>query len=232
MAARILIVEDESSMAQALAYTLGQEGFEVQIAGDGQAALDLIASDPPALVLLDLMLPKLSGWDVFAALRRKSDCPVIMLTARAEEADRVSGLEMGADDYITKPFSMRELVARVRTVLRRFERSGERPESDAIEARGVRLDPERRQVLVDGREVDLSKTEFDLLSYLMRHAGRVRSREDILRAVWGDADYTTDRAVDVHVHWLRRKIEDDPGNPRRLLSVRGVGYKFAEDEGP
>jgi two-component system OmpR family response regulator len=184
------------------------------------------------LVLLDLMLPEVSGWDVFSALRRKTECPVIMLTARAEEADRVSGLEMGADDYVTKPFSMRELVARVRTVLRRVERSREQPESDAIEAGGVRLDPGRRQVLVDGTEVELSKTEFEVLAYLMRHAGRVRTRDDILRAVWGDSDYTTDRTVDVHVHWLRRKIEADPAKPYRVISVRGVGYKFAEDDGP
>lgn len=226
MSQGILLVEDDPSVLEALAYTLEQEGFEVHIAADGIAALGEFERRDPDLVILDLMLPGLDGWQLFNAFRRQADVPVIMLTARAEETDRVAGLEMGADDYITKPFSMREVVARVRMVLRR---AAGRPglEAKSLEAGGVRVDAERHEVLVDGRPVELSPREFDLLAYLMRHAGRVRSREEIIAAVWDDEEYLDRRTVDVHVRWLREKIEADPASPRRIVTVRGVGYKFA-----
>ena len=228
MAERILLVEDESSVAEAVAYTLQQEGFEVLTAADGRVALDRFEAEPPDLVVLDLMLPAISGWELLAAFRKQRPAvPVIMLTARAEETDRVAGLEMGADDYVTKPFSMRELVARVRALLRR---AGAAPQevTPIISRSGIRLDAERHEVAVEGRPVTLSPKEFDLLAYLMRHAGRVRSRDDILEAVWGTQDYLDERTVDVHVRWLRLKIETEPAHPQRLLTVRGVGYKFVE----
>ncbi len=227
MPSRLLLVEDEASLAEPLAYALQQEGFVVDTAADGRAALDLFEAHAPDLVILDLMLPGLSGWQLLPAFRRQRDVPVIMLTARADEADRVAGLEMGADDYVTKPFSMRELIARVRAVLRRHAPPAS-SEATLLEAAGVRLDLDRHEVTVDERPVQLSPREYDLLAYLLRHRGRVRSRDDLLRAVWGQDAYLDERTVDVHVRWLRKKIEADPASPRRLLTVRGVGYKFAE----
>ncbi len=228
MAERILIVEDEPNLAESVAYALQREGFVTQTAADGPSALDCFEAQPPDLVLLDLMLPGLSGWQLFTALRKRSAVPVIMLTARGEEADRVAGLEMGADDYVVKPFSMRELIARVRAVLRRTAGT-EEPEAEAVlEAGGVRLDASRRETWVEGVPVQLTPKEFDLLAYLLRHRGRVRSREQILAAVWGQEEYLDERTVDVHIRWLRKKIEKDPAVPRRLLTVRGIGYKFSE----
>lgn len=228
MAQRILVVEDETSVAEAVAYALEQEGFTVQVAADGPTALDAFEQDRPDLVILDLMLPGISGWQLIAAFRRQGNVPVIMLTARVEEADRVSGLEMGADDYVTKPFSMRELMARVRALLRR---AGEGAAADAIgplQRAGVRLDAARHEASVNGQPLALSPKEFDLLAYLMSHAGRPRARDDILAAVWGQDEYLDERTVDVHVRWLRTKIEDDPSEPKRILTVRGVGYKFTD----
>jgi two-component system, OmpR family, response regulator RegX3 len=228
MAERILIVEDEKGMAEAIGYTLEQEGLAVVIAGDGRSALEAFESQTPDLVILDLMLPQINGWELFAAFRkRRGTVPVIMLTARAEEADRVAGLEMGADDYVTKPFSMRELMARVRAVLRR---SGPEAEdlTPILSHGGVLLNTDKHESLVEGEPVDLSPKEFDLLAYLMRHAGRVRTRDDILQAVWGQDAYLDERTVDVHVRWLRLKVEADPAHPERLLTVRGLGYKFTE----
>ncbi|HUS80838.1 MAG TPA: response regulator transcription factor [Armatimonadota bacterium] len=226
MSLDILVVEDDLSVSEALGYTLQQEGFAVRTAADGLSALDLFEARQPDLVILDLMLPGLSGWQLFTAFRRRGDVPVIMLTARAEEADRVAGLEMGAHDYVTKPFSMREVVARVRMVLRRATASGESDGTAVIRAGGVELDPASHEVRVQGRLVELSPREFDLLAYLMRHAGRVRTRDEIIAAVW-DEEYLDRRTVDVHVRWLREKIEADPANPERVLTVRGVGYRFA-----
>jgi DNA-binding response OmpR family regulator len=228
MPERILIVEDESILAEAVAYSLGQEGFETVVVGEGLGALEAFEKDHPDLVVLDLMLPNINGWDLFKAFRKqRPNVPVLMLTARAEEADRVAGLEMGADDYVTKPFSMRELVARVRTVLRRS--SGDSDTAPAVLQRGgIRLDAERHEVRVNDRQIALSPKEFALLAYLMRHAGRVRSREDILQTVWGQDSYLDERTVDVHMRWLRTKIESDPGKPQLLLTVRGVGYKFSD----
>jgi len=228
MADRILIVEDEASVGEPVAYALQQEGFETRLVADGPSALDAFEAWRPTLVLLDLMLPGLSGWQLFRAFRKQASVPVIMLTARADEPDRVAGLEMGADDYVTKPFSMRELAARVRAVLRR----GQEPEAGAdqpvLEGAGLRLDLDRHEVEADGRPVSLSPKEFDLLAYLLRHRGRVRTRAEILAAVWGEDAYLDERTVDVHVRWLRTKLEPDPAAPQRLLTVRGVGYKFTE----
>ncbi len=233
MSERILIVEDETGLAEAVAFALEQEGFQVQIAGDGATALKEYEQAPPDVVILDIMLPGLSGWDLLRVLnKRQPDVPVIMLTARAEEADRVAGLEMGADDYVTKPFSMRELVARVRAVLRRAKSASATAEAEpaptVLEVAGVTLDQDRHEVLVEGQRVELAPREFALLAYLMRYSGRVRSRAQILQAVWGEDEYVDERTVDVHIRWLRKKIEADPAHPKRLLTVRGVGYKFAE----
>jgi DNA-binding response OmpR family regulator len=229
MSERILIVEDDPNVAEGLQYSLAQEGFEVETAPDGRVALARFEGFKPDLVILDLMLPHISGWELFALFRRQARVPVIMLTARADEPDRVAGLEMGADDYVTKPFSTREVVARVRAVLRRASPDEEGEPAAALTRSGVRLDADRHEVTVDGEGVKLSPKEFDLLAYLMRHAGRVRSRDVILQDVWGQDAYLDERTVDVHVRWLRKKIEADPNEPRRLLTVRGVGYKFAEN---
>jgi DNA-binding response OmpR family regulator len=227
MPTRLLVIEDEPSLLEAIGYALEQEGFAVDTAVEGRAALDRFEAAPPDLVILDLMLPGLSGWQLLPAFRRRRNVPIIMLTARAEEADRVAGLEMGADDYVTKPFSMRELIARVRAVLRRLEPAA--PEEVAVlEAAGVRVDLARHEVTVEGAPILCSPKEYDLLVYLLRHRGRVRSRDEILQAVWGQEAYLDERTVDVHVRWLRKKIETDPAAPRRLLTVRGAGYKFAE----
>jgi DNA-binding response OmpR family regulator len=225
----ILIVEDESSVAEAIAYTLDQEGFDTEVASDGREALDRFEESPPSLVILDLMLPGLSGWQLFTAFRRQRDVPIIMLTARTEEADRVAGLEMGADDYVPKPFSMRELVARVRTVLRRSGRTeGEDAPADRLEAGDIEIDMGSHEVNVRGQSVNLSPKEFDLLTYLMQNSGRVRTRDEIITTVWGEEEFLDQRTVDVHIRWLRQKVELDPANPRHLVTVRGVGYKFVE----
>lgn len=228
MSDRILIVEDETTLAEAVAYALEQEGFLTASAAEGPGALRVFEDYRPDLVILDLMLPGINGWELFKAFRKQRDgLPVIMLTARTEEADRVAGLEMGADDYVTKPFSMRELVARVRAVLRRS--SGAEESAPVVtEKAGVRLDADRHEVVVNGRPTNLSPKEFALLAYLMRHSGRVRSRDDILSDVWGQEAYLDERTVDVHVRWLRTKIEADPSHPQLLLTVRGIGYKFVE----
>jgi DNA-binding response OmpR family regulator len=227
MPSHILLVEDEPSLSEAVTYSLEQEGFIVEAAADGRQALDRFEAASPDLIILDLMLPGLSGWQLLPAFRRRRDVPVIMLTARAEEADRVAGLEMGADDYVTKPFSTRELIARIRAVLRRREAAPAEPEP-VVEAAGVRVDLARHEVTVEGRPISCSPKEYELLTYLMSHRGRVRSRDEILQAVWGQEAYLDERTVDVHVRWLRKKIEADPAAPRRLLTVRGAGYKFAE----
>lgn len=229
MAQRILIVEDETTLAEAVVYSLWQEGFSVSSANDGVAALKAFEEQHPDLVILDLMLPNINGWELFKAFRKQQpNVPVIMLTARADEADRVAGLEMGADDYVTKPFSMRELVARVRAVLRRMAAGLEMSASAVMEKSGIRLDAERHEVTVDQQSVTLSPKEFALLTYMMRHSGRVRTREEILQAVWGEENLLDERTVDVHIRWLRMKIEQDPAHPTVLLTVRGIGYKLVD----
>jgi two-component system response regulator RegX3 len=222
---RVLVVEDEESFSDALSYMLRKEGFEVAISATGPDALDEFERNGADLVLLDLMLPGLPGTEVCRQLRLKSNVPVIMVTAKDSEIDKVVGLEIGADDYVTKPFSSRELVARIRAVLRR---RGEPEEISpaALEAGPVRMDVDRHVVTVGGGKVDLPLKEFDLLEMLLRNAGRVLTRMQLIDRVWG-ADYVGDtKTLDVHVKRLRAKIEPDPGAPRYLVTVRGLGYKF------
>ncbi len=225
---RVLIVEDEESFADPLAFLLRKEGFTTAVAATGQDALDEFDRNGADIVLLDLMLPGMSGTDVCKALRTRSAVPVIMVTARDSEIDKVVGLELGADDYVTKPYSARELIARVRAVLRRGGEAG--PELDGLpgvlEAGPVRMDVERHVVSVGGREVPLPLKEFDLLEYLLRNVGRVLTRGQLIDRVWG-ADYVGDtKTLDVHVKRLRSKVEADPSAPRHLVTVRGLGYKF------
>ena len=222
---RVLVVEDEESFSDALSYMLRREGYEVDVAANGLDALSSFDRSGADLVLLDLMLPGLSGTEVCRELRTRSNVPIIMVTARDTEVDKVVGLELGADDYVTKPFSSRELVARIRAVLRR----GAEPEElllNVVEAGPVRMDVERHVVSVDGHQVAMPLKEFDLLELLLRNAGRVLTRGQLIDRVWG-ADYVGDtKTLDVHVKRLRAKIEPDPASPKYLVTVRGLGYKF------
>jgi two-component system response regulator RegX3 len=229
---RILLVEDQEAIAAFVQTALEQEGYTVQIASDGAAALAQVEAEPPDLILLDLMLPTLSGLEVCRAVRARRDyIPIIMLTAKSEEVDKIVGLELGADDYITKPFSARELVARVRAVLRLARQAGGRPPRNTLRAGPLEIDLEGRTVSVRGQPVHLAPKEFDLLATLARRRGRVFGREMLLERVWGYDYMGESRTVDVHIQRLRGKIEPDPAHPRYLLTVRGVGYKFAvEDE--
>ena len=222
---RVLVVEDEDSISEPLAYMLRKEGFEVSVAENGLAGLAAFDRDGADLVLLDLMLPGLSGTEVCRELRTRSAVPVIMLTARDSEVDKVVGLELGADDYVTKPFSHRELVARIRAVLRR-QGGGPAEEGAALEAGPVRMDVDRHLVTVSGQAVQLPLKEFDLLELLLRNVGRVLTRAQLIDRVWG-SDYVGDtKTLDVHVKRLRAKIEPDPATPKHLLTVRGLGYKL------
>ena len=224
---RIMIVEDEMSLAEPLGFLLQREGFDVDIVGDGVTALTKFARVQPDLVLLDLMLPGKSGTDVCKELRAVSDVPIIMVTARDAEIDKVVGLEIGADDYVTKPYSSRELIARINAVLRR-QRSAEAPtpEETTISAGPVVMEVDAHRVLVRGEEVQLPLKEFHLLEYLMRNAGRVLARGQLIDRVWG-SDYVGDtKTLDVHIKRLRSKIEEDPSSPVHLVTVRGLGYKF------
>ena len=222
---RLLVVEDEASIAEPLAYMLEREGFEVAVAADGPSALEEFARGGADLVLLDVMLPGLSGTEVCRSLRASSTVPIIMLTARDGEIDKVVGLELGADDYVTKPFSHRELVARVRAVLRRGTET-EESASGILEAGPVRMDVERHLVTVGGVPVQLPLKEFELLELLLRNAGRVLTRSQLIDRVWG-ADYVGDtKTLDVHVKRVRAKVEPDPRAPQHLMTVRGLGYKF------
>jgi two-component system response regulator RegX3 len=222
----VLVVEDEESFSDPLSYMLRNEGFEVAVAATGPEALDEFDRHGADLVLLDLMLPGLPGTEVCRQLRTRSSVPVIMLTAKDSEIDKVVGLELGADDYVTKPFSSRELVARIRAVLRRHGGQTEELEDSALEAGPVRMDVERHTVSVAGNGVQLPLKEFELLEMLLRNAGRVLTRMQLIDRVWG-ADYVGDtKTLDVHVKRLRAKIEPDPALPRYLVTVRGLGYKF------
>ncbi len=222
---RVLVVEDEESFSDALSYMLEREGFDAVTAATGPEALDEFDRAGADIVLLDLMLPGLPGTEVCRALRSRSSVPIIMLTAKDSEIDKVVGLELGADDYVTKPYSARELVARIRAVLRR-RGDVEAPVESALEAGPVRMDVERHVVSVDGEPVALPLKEFDLLELLMRNAGRVLTRVQLIDRVWG-SDYVGDtKTLDVHVKRLRAKIEPDPANPKYLVTVRGLGYKL------
>lgn len=227
----ILIVEDEESLADPLAFLLRKEGFDVLLAPDGPSALEQFAANTVDIVLLDLMLPGMSGTDVCKQLRATSSVPVIMVTARDSEIDKVVGLELGADDYVTKPYSSRELIARIRAVLRRgseasSEGGEEEPDNQVLEGGRVRMDVERHTVFVAGQPVSMPLKEFDLLEYLLRNAGRVLTRGQLIDRIWG-ADYVGDtKTLDVHVKRLRSKIESEPSHPKHLITVRGLGYKF------
>jgi len=224
---RILVVEDEESFSEALAYLLGKEGFEVVVADTGTAAVELFDKHGSDLVLLDLMLPGLSGTEVCRQLRTRSSVPIIMLTAKDAEIDKVVGLELGADDYVTKPYSSRELIARIRAVLRRHGDLGEIVEDNgSLVAGPVRMDVDRHQVSVNNTSIALPLKEFELLEFLMRNSGRVLTRMQLIDRVWG-SDYVGDtKTLDVHIKRLRAKIEVDPANPVFIQTVRGLGYKL------
>ena len=227
--ARILVVDDENAVQTLLGYPLRKDGYEVVTAHDGREALDRFAEQRFDLVVLDIMLPKLDGIEVCRRLRSRSQVPIIMLTAKDDEVDKVLGLEMGADDYITKPFSVREFRSRVRAALRRSEMaSSRRTDGEPIVAGDLRIDFERRAVEVRSEPVVLTYVEFEILAVLAASPGRVLTRERLLEHVWGDSAYRDPRTVDVHIRHLREKIEDDPKHPEYLFTVRGVGYRFRE----
>jgi two-component system alkaline phosphatase synthesis response regulator PhoP len=222
---RVLVIDDEPEIVRGIEDNLRFEGYQTLSATNGEVGLERACREAPDLILLDIMMPRLSGWDVCRELRRRGiDVPVIMLTARAEEADRVRGLELGADDYIAKPFSVRELMARVQAVLRR---PGPRRKAEALAFGDVRIHVQARQVSKAGREVPMTRKEFDLLVYLLEHRGEIVTRERLLDHVWGYERFPTTRTVDTHVLRLRRKFESDPDRPAFILTVHGQGYKFA-----
>jgi DNA-binding response OmpR family regulator len=237
MAASILVVDDEKTLRETLAYQLGQEGYQVSTAADGREALERFRAEGPDLVLLDLMLPELSGMEVCRILRAESDVPIIMLTAKSSEIDKVVGLEVGADDYVTKPFSLRELLARVHAHLRRREAAasaavdaaaGRLPEQ--VQLGRVRVDLAGHRLLRDGVTLPLKPKAFELLAFLLRNPGQVFTREQLLQQVWGYDFAGETRTVDVHVHWLRSQIEETPHEPRLIQTVRGVGYVLRRPE--
>ncbi len=232
MSEKILVVEDEPALQETLTYNLTKQGYQVIGAADGQTALRLAREQRPDLIVLDLMLPVLDGFEVCRILRQEMTTPILILTARDDEIDRVIGLELGADDYLTKPFSMREFLARVKAQLRRVRMMREERESEDILPKEVIhfgnlvLDLTRREVRLNDKPLALKPKEFDLLLFLARHRGQVLSRELILERVWGWDFSGGSRTVDVHVRWLREKIEENPADPRRIITVRGAGYRF------
>jgi two-component system OmpR family response regulator len=228
----ILIVEDDKTLLDVLKYNLLNEGYGIATAVDGVQALEVARGEKPDLIILDIMLPKLDGFEVCRVLRKEMTVPILMLTAKTEEIDKVVGLELGADDYLTKPFSLRELLARIRAMIRRVEMmkqetlSNEEMAPQAIKVANFEIDFARHQIWRGDLALDLSPKEFELLAFLVRNRGQVFTRNHLLEKVWG-YDYAGDtRTVDVHIRWLRQKIEDDPSHPRHLLAVRSVGYKF------
>ncbi|HEX9123073.1 MAG TPA: response regulator transcription factor [Actinomycetota bacterium] len=227
MKPRILVVEDEPSISEPLAESLGREGFDPELAPSLASAREAFERQPPDLVLLDVMLPDGDGRDLAKEIRKSSDVPIIMLTARGEEIDRVVGLELGADDYVVKPFSMRELVARIRAIMRRGKLSERRGAMDVGE---IHLDPASRTVTKAGGAVEMAAREFDLLHMLMANAGQVLRREQIMDEVWDSHWFGPTKTLDVHISWLRKKIEDDPSAPRYITTIRGVGFRFASQE--
>jgi two-component system, OmpR family, response regulator RegX3 len=225
---RILIVEDEESLAESVRYNLEREGYRVTVASDGRTALERFRADRPSLVILDLMLPEISGLDVCRQIRAESQVPIIMVTAKDSEADKVAGLELGADDYVTKPFSVRELVSRVRANLRRTKIPTTSSEGDVLKGGRVTMDVARHEVDVGGETISFPPKEFDLLEAFLRRKGRLLTREFLIEDIWG-TDYVGDtKTLDVHVKRLRSKIEIDPHRPEHLLTVRGLGYRFVD----
>ncbi len=225
MSSKILIVEDDANLLEALKYNVRKEGHEAITAIDGVQALEIARRDKPDLIILDVMLPKISGFEVCRILRKEMTIPILMLTARDDEVDKVVGLDFGADDYMTKPFSMRELLARIRAMLRRAEIQAPNP-AMTLRLGDIEVDPGRHVITRDGKALELTPKEFDLLAFLARNKGLVFSRDQLLEKVWG-YDYSGDtRTIDVHIRWLREKIENNPDEPKRLITVRGVGYKL------
>jgi len=223
---QIFVIEDEPSVAEVVSLYLRRSGFSVSVFHDGKNALEALENTTPALVVLDLMLPGVDGWEITRWLRAKGDVPIIMLTARREEMDRIAGLEMGADDYVVKPFSPQELVSRVRAVLRRTRGVVEEPQEKSLVIGDLELDPQTRLVTLAGQEIGLTVKEFELLWFLMRHPRQVFTRDQLLENIWGLSDYIDPGTVTVHIRRLREKIEKDSSLPEHLLTVWGVGYKF------
>jgi two-component system response regulator RegX3 len=223
---RILLVEDESSLSEPLSFLLGREGFEVEIAEDGRLALDIFANGNFDIILLDLMIPKVPGNEVCRQIRTTSNIPIIMLTAKDTEVDKVVGLELGADDYVTKPYSTRELLARIKAVLRRNVKDEVPDDDGVIDIEGIRLDVDRHTLHVQGALVSIPLKEFELLEYLMSNVGRVLTRGQLIDRVWGTDYYGDTKTLDVHIKRLRSKIETDPAEPVHLVTVRGLGYRF------
>ncbi len=222
----VLVVEDEENLVEALRYNLEHEGYNVLTAPDGGSGLETARAALPDLVILDVMLPNLDGLEVCRILRRETDVPILMLTAKGEEIDRVVGLEIGADDYVTKPFSMRELMARVRAMLRRPRKTASPRMAEPLRSGSLAVDVDAHQATLNGEELRLKPREFDLLALFIRNPGRAFTRDQVLEQLWGH-DYIGDvRTVDVHVRWLREKIEADPSTPARIITIRGVGYRF------
>jgi len=224
----VLLVEDEPALAESIHYSLEREGLRVVIAEDGERAIECFRADPPALVVLDLMLPKLSGLDVCRTIRGESHVPIVILTAKDSEADVVAGLELGADDYVTKPFSMRELVSRVRAHLRRAGMIVAAGRVEVLRGGPVELDVDRHEARVRGEQVDLTPKEFDLLRTFLMGRGRLRTRDFLISEVWGPRYFGDTKTLDVHVKRLRQKIERDPHNPEHMVTVRGLGYRFID----
>ncbi|MHB1461568.1 MAG: response regulator [Armatimonadota bacterium] len=222
---KILVVDDEETILNAVQFSLERAGYQVITAGDSEPALALWNSENPDILLLDVMLPTRSGFELCEQIRLTSNVPIIMLTAKGTESDRVTGLTLGADDYITKPFGTRELLARIQSVMRR---SGKQPVNalDILRAGELSVDPQRHEVIMAGRKLELTPREFELLKFLMENPGLVFDRHTLLDRVWGADSYVDERTVDVHIRWLREKIELDPSKPQYLLTVRGIGYKF------
>jgi DNA-binding response OmpR family regulator len=226
----ILLVDDEPLITDSLTYSLKREGFDVEAVADGLSALEAAEKSKPDLIVLDLMLPDISGFEVCRRLRATTSTPVIMLTARGEEIDRVLGLEVGADDYLAKPFSFRELLARINATLRRVKMDRQTSQAQPLSLEKLSLDPVSRRTFKNDEELQLSAREFDLLEILMKNAGRAMSRDELLKLVWGDEWVGDSRTLDVHIRWLRLKIEDDPAEPKFIQTVRGYGYRFASSE--
>ncbi len=233
MVDKVLVVDDEIALQETLEYNLAKQGYQVFTAADGLAAIEIARREKPDLIVLDLMLPGLDGLEVCRVLRRDMNVPILMLTARADEVDRIVGLEIGADDYLTKPFSMRELLARVKALLRRVRLTREEAlaealtaENDILSAGDLVVDQSRRVAYRGGQALALKPRELDLLAYLLRHRGVALSREQLLQQVWGWDYVGSTRTVDVHVRWLREKVEDDPAAPSRIVTVRGIGYRL------
>ncbi len=224
---KILVVEDDRNLQDTLKYNLAKEGYSVSAASDGDEALEAARREKPDLIILDVMLPKLSGFEVCRILRKETTTPILMLTAKADEVDKIVGLEIGADDYMTKPFSLRELLARTRAMLRRSKMAGVNPAGETVlKIADIELDPARHRAAKGNKTLELTLKEFELLSFLMSNKGIVFNRDQLLQKVWG-YDYTGDtRTVDVHIRWLREKVEDNPNEPKLLLTVRGIGYKL------